>query len=88
MKKIGLARRGRFSSNWMKAAELLAILLNAGGAQAGEAMLVDRELPGEELIDCKGITAAGLFEREQAATDGGDDLGLTANDPPFRPWRG
>jgi hypothetical protein len=47
MKKIGLVKRGRFSSNSIGSEErLLAILLDSGGAQSGKAMLIDRELPG------------------------------------------
>ena len=67
---------------------LLAILLNAGGAQAGETVLIDRVLPGEELVDGQRVAAAGLFERQQAASDRGHNLSLTANDPPFGPGRG
>src|SRR5450755_745460 len=67
---------------------LLAILLNAGGAQAGQAMLVNRELPREEFVDCQGISAARLFEGEQTAANGGNNFGLAANHPPFGPGRG
>ena len=66
----------------------MAILLDAGGAQTGEAVLIDRELPGEEFIDRQRITAAGFLEREQSAADRGNDFSLTANDPPFGPGRG
>ena len=62
---------------------LLAILLYPGGAQAGEAVLVDRELPGEEFIHGQRVAAAGLLEREESAANRSDDLGFTANDPPF-----
>ena len=64
---------------------LLAILLDAGGPQSGEAVLIDRELPGEEFIDCQRVAAAGLFKREKPAANRSNDLGLTANDPPFGP---
>src|SRR5271156_3445007 len=89
MKKIGLASRGRFSSNeagfdW----RLLAILLDAGGAQPGKAMLIDGKLPGEEFVDSQCVAAAGLLEGEQTAADCGNDFGLTANDPPFGAGRG
>ena len=67
---------------------LLAILLDAGGAQAGEAVLVDRELPGQEFVDRQRVAAAGLFERKQAAADRGNDFGLAADDPPFGAGRG
>src|SRR5215471_20207646 len=60
---------------------LLPVLLDARGAQAGEAMLVDRILPGEELLDRERVAAAGLLERQQPAAHGGDDFGLAADDP-------
>ena len=41
---------------------LLSVLLDSRGAQAGEAVLVDRILPGEELFDRQRIAAACLFE--------------------------
>ena len=49
---------------------LLAVLLNAGRAQAGKAMLVDRILPREEFLDRQRIAAARFFERQQAAAHG------------------
>src|SRR5262245_25858515 len=57
---------------------LLAILLDAGGAQAGEAVLVDGELPGEELVHSQRVATAGFLEREQSAANRGDNLGFTA----------
>jgi hypothetical protein len=62
---------------------LLPILLDAGRTQSRQAMLIDRKLPGKEFVDGQRVTAAGLFERKQAATDCGNDFGLTANNPPF-----
>jgi hypothetical protein len=89
MKKIGFARRSRFSSNAVGPEQrLLAILLDAGGAQSGKAMLIDGKLPGKELVDGQRVTAAGLLKGEQAAADSGNDFGLTANNPPFGPGRG
>jgi hypothetical protein len=43
---------------------LLAVLLNARCAQSGEAVLIDRVLPGQELFDRQGVAAAGFFERQ------------------------
>jgi hypothetical protein len=89
VKKIGLAKRGRFLSNAAgRGAGLLAILLDSGGAQSGKAMLVDGKLPGQEFIDGQGVPAAGLLEREQAAANRSNNFGLTANYPPFGAGRG
>jgi hypothetical protein len=89
MKKTGLTERDRFSSNAAGLAErLLTILLNAGGAQSRQAMLIDGKLPGQEFIDGQRVAAAGLLKGEQAAADRGNDFGLTANNPPFGPGRG
>jgi hypothetical protein len=62
---------------------LLAVLLDARGAQTGQTMLVDGELPGQKFIDGQRVTAAGFLEREKSAAHCSDDLRLTADDPPF-----
>jgi hypothetical protein len=51
-------------------------------------MLIDRKLPGKEFVDSQRVAAAGLLEGEQTAADGGDDFGLTADNPPFGTGRG
>src|SRR6266496_4460847 len=66
---------------------LLAILLNARGAQAGQAVLVDGILPGEEFLDRERVAAAGLLERKQPAAHGSHDLGLAPDDPALGAWR-
>ena len=66
----------------------MAILLDAGGAQSGKAMLIDGKLPGEELVDRQRVAAAGLLKGEQAAANRGNDFGLAADHPPFGPGRG
>lgn len=43
--------------------KLLAILLDARGAQAGEPVLIDRILPGEKLFDREGPSLASLHDR-------------------------
>ena len=63
---------------------LLAILLNASGAQTGEAMAVDRVLPGQEFLDRESIAAAGLFKRKEAATHRRNNFRLAANHPALR----
>jgi hypothetical protein len=89
MKKIGFAKRSRFSLNAVgSGGRLLAILLDAGSAQSGKAMLIDGKLPGEELVDGQRVAAAGLLKGEQAAANRRDDFSLTANYPPFGPGRG
>src|SRR5262249_49239272 len=60
---------------------LLPVLLDARGAQAGEAMAVDRVLPGQEFFNREGVTAARFFERQETAADGGDDFGLATDHP-------
>jgi hypothetical protein len=67
---------------------LLAILLDAGGAQSGQAMLVDGKLPGQEFVNGQGVAAAGFLEGEQAAANRGNDFGLAADHPPLGPGRG
>src|ERR1700691_3360026 len=66
---------------------LLAILLDAGGAQPGQAMLVDRILPGQEFLDRQGIAAAGFFERPECAAHSRDDFRPAADEPTLCPPR-
>jgi hypothetical protein len=69
-------------------ASLLPILLDPGGPQTGQTMLIDGKLPGQEFVDRQRITAAGFLEGEQAPSDRCNDLGLAADDPPFGTGRG
>jgi hypothetical protein len=73
---------------WFLEGCLLAILLDAGGAQSGKAVLIDGKLPGKELVDSQRVAAASLLEGEQAAAHSGNDFGLPADNPPFGPGRG
>src|ERR1700728_1051149 len=66
---------------------LLTILLNARGAQAGEAVLVDRILPREKFLHRQRVAVALLFEGEKPATNRGDDFRLAADDPTLRSRR-
>src|SRR5665213_1416951 len=50
---------------------LLPVLLDAGGAQARQTMLIDGKLPGQEFVDRQRVAAAGCLEGEQAAAHGG-----------------
>ena len=93
MPKTGLSKRGRFSENCDEMdgetpKDLLAILLDAGGAQSGQTMLVDGELPGQEFVNSQGVAAAGFLKGQQAAANCGHNLGLTADNPPFGTGRG
>src|SRR6266700_1322799 len=63
---------------------LLPILLDSRRAQAGEAVLVDGILPGQEFLDRQRIAAARFVEREQPAAHGSNHLGLAPDDPAFR----
>jgi hypothetical protein len=63
---------------------LLAILLNARGAQTGQTMLVDRVLPRQELFNRERVTGAGFLKREETAANRCDHFGLTPNDPALR----
>src|ERR1700752_1618941 len=74
-------RSNRISVARMKA--LLAILLDAGGAQARETMLVNRELPGKKFVDRQRVSAASFLEGKKAAADSGNDFSFTADNPPF-----
>jgi hypothetical protein len=67
---------------------LLPVLLDAGGAQPGKAMLVDGKLPGQEFVDRQRVAAASFLKGEQAAADCGNDFCLTADNPPFGSGRG
>jgi hypothetical protein len=67
---------------------LLAVLLDAGRPQAREAVLIDGELPGKEFVNGQRVAAAGFLKGQQAPTDGGNNFGLAADDPPFCPGRG
>jgi hypothetical protein len=88
MKKTAFAKRSRFSSNLSVRESLLPILLDPGGPQTGQTMLIDRKLPGQEFVDRQRITAAGFLEGEQATADCCNDLGFAADDPPFGARRG
>jgi hypothetical protein len=77
-----------FIKSFRSRESLLAILLDPGGPQAGQAMLINRKLPGKELVDRQRVPAAGFLEGEQAAADRCNDFGLAADNPPFGAWRG
>src|SRR5438270_12188013 len=63
---------------------LVAVLLDARDSEAGHAAAVDRALPAGEFLEAERVALAGFVNGEQAAGDGGDDLGLAAHDPASR----
>ncbi len=65
----------------------MAILLDARGAQPSKTMLVDRVLPGKELLNGQRISGAGFLERLKAATYRRDHFGLSTDDPALGRWR-
>jgi hypothetical protein len=66
---------------------LLAVLLNAGGAQSSKAVAVDRVLPSQKFLDSQGIAAAGLLERKKASAHGRNDFRFATDHPAFRSRR-
>ena len=62
---------------------VIAIMLDASGAQAWHAVLFDEALPGDEFLDGKRIAPARILERDKAGTDAGDDDRLATCDPAF-----
>jgi hypothetical protein len=61
--------------------ELLAILLNARGAQSGQSIFFEGALPGEIFFCGERVALAGFFEAQQAAADCCHHFGLTPDDP-------
>jgi predicted nucleic acid-binding protein len=62
-------------------ARRIAIDLQTGDPQTGDAVAVDRLFPGPELFDRQVVAVARLFETDPAAAYGGDDDGLAPHDP-------
>ena len=56
-------------------------MLHPRRAQARQAELVDRLLPGQEFLDRQRITIAGFFQRQQTAANGRDDFRLAPGSP-------
>ena len=82
-RKIGLRDGEADLNGYVRMNVLLAILLDTGGAQARETVLVDRELPGKKFVDRQRVAAACFLEGKKAAADCGNDFSFTADDPPF-----
>ena len=62
----------------------MPILLDPGGAEASQAIFVDRGLPGQELLGRELVALAGLLKAQEPAANGCDYFGLAADDPATR----
>src|SRR5690349_14567232 len=60
---------------------LVPVILEARCAQTLEAVLVDRPLPGQELIDGELVALTRLLEAEQATAHCGDNFRLATDYP-------
>ena len=49
-------------------------------------MPVNGALPAEVFLDCQLVAAAGLFQAEQTAADGGNNFRLAPDDPAMGTW--
>ncbi|CAH1653956.1 hypothetical protein CHELA40_10869 [Chelatococcus asaccharovorans] len=83
--RIAWVVRRLFPRRWQgKRAVLLAIMLDARGPQAGQAMAIDGFLPAEEFLDSQRITLARFIEAEESASHSSDDFGFATDDPSLR----
>ena len=62
-------------------------MLDARGAKPGQAVAVDRILPGEKLFNREYVAPAHVFQRNEPAVHSGKDLGLAPDDPAVRAGR-
>ncbi len=75
------AGSGSSASSVRSVLELLPVVLDPRRAQAGEAMLVDGQLPAEELLGGQRVALAGFLKAEKSTANGGNDFGLAADNP-------
>jgi hypothetical protein len=80
-KGAALASSASMKSQHEKPEGLLAVLLDARGAQARKTVLVDGDLPAQEFLRGQRVALTGFLEAQQAAANGGDNLRLAADDP-------
>ena len=60
---------------------LVAIVLDAGDSQAGHAAAIDGTLPARKFLKAQRIALTGFLQAEKTPAHGGDDLGLSADNP-------
>jgi len=60
---------------------LVAILLDARGAQPGKAVLVDRGLPGQEFFNGQSIAVARFLKTQKPAANRSDNFSFAPDDP-------
>ena len=70
------------------APKLLAVILQACGAQPWKAVLVDRTLPGQEFIDGQRVSLAGFLDAEETAAHSRYHFRLAPDDPTLGVPRG
>src|SRR5581483_9361068 len=66
---------------------LVAILLDSGDPQPGHSAAVHRALPAGEFLETQSVALARFVDRQEAAGDRRDHLGLPADDPAGRRGR-
>src|SRR5690606_41552114 len=60
------------------------MVLETGRAEPGEATLVDRPLPGQDLVHGQLVAITSLLDADKTSAHGRHDLRLAADDPAFR----
>jgi hypothetical protein len=70
------------SRSWAARGPRPAVLLSTRGTQTGEAVRLERTLPGEELLFRQLVAAQGLFHRDRATAHGNHHLGFAPDGPP------
>jgi hypothetical protein len=91
LEKIGVNASGtvewlrfRVEQAYVECDVLLAIILDAGRAQARQPVPVDGPLPAQELVHRERVTLAGILHGQQPAAHGRHDYSFSADHPPFR----
>jgi hypothetical protein len=64
--------------------EASPVILQGCDPQSADAVLIDRRLPGGELLGRERVTLVRLLSADDAGADGEDHRGLTPSDPSVR----